>query len=100
MRSGIFIMATRGEKKGLKEIPDPPRGKRHIVVLVSAQTHDVITSVDPNGHWEAELAAAIERTVDEFVRSRPIQIRTPGRAVSRAGLSLYDHRDPTRERIN
>lgn len=59
-------------------LPRPPRGKGYVVVPVASELADRIGNLDPNGHWEAELSATLERTIEDFYRQRPIELlRTP-----------------------
>lgn len=62
-------------------LPRPPQGKGYIVVPVAAELADRIHELDPNGHWEAEMAQRLEDAITHFYKTRPVELlRTPARS--------------------
>lgn len=100
MSTGIYIVRKHNGKNIAREIDPPPPGKGWLVVPIDCELHDKIARLDPDGYWETELSEALGRAADEFFRTRPVHISAPKAKVERAGLGLFDPRDPEKQRIN
>jgi hypothetical protein len=97
----VFVETHRNGQHGLKALPDPPHGKAYMVIPCEAGLVDKVSRLDAGGHWERELSEMLAREIERFFHQRPISIATPGpRVASGAGLSLYDPRDPQKQKIN
>lgn len=97
--SRIFIETKKGDKVGYQELDAPPPGKSYIIVPIATELVEKTGRLEADGHFHVELSELLARTIEQFFRSRPINIITPGPRQT-AGLRLHDPRDPLKEQIN
>lgn len=57
------------------KLPPPERGKNYLVVKMDAELVAKAGALD--GRWEDELTEALENTVRDFIRTRPVQLFLP-----------------------
>jgi hypothetical protein len=56
-------------------LPPAPPGQNYLIILMDAEL--VAKAIEVQGHWQDELTAALERTVREFIETRPIALYVP-----------------------
>lgn len=62
----------------LPNCPEPQPGQSYFVASIRKDIVEKIAALDANGHWERELTAVLERTIEDFYKRLPIDmIRTP-----------------------
>ena len=75
------IMVRTKQKDGVKRdvwIEKPPEGKGFFIVYVDQQLLERVRKLYPNGYWETELSAAVERCIKDFYLTRPVDaLATP-----------------------